>query len=232
MRHVQMADTPQVITQMNRQTGVSYPVLVPNAKGLDSLFSLLDKDASSSGAAPTDEIAIFTAATESFTKANTNCTISESLDRLSRVTSQALSRGLKVRGYISVVAGCPYEGKVDPKVVGQVAKSLKEMGCYEVSLGDTIGKGTPGAMLDVLNECTKHMDVKMIAAHCHDTFGTGLANVLAMVRVSAEKNPGNARGPSCLPVASFPLSTFALAGWCPNRRQLRRRSRRLSLLTR
>jgi hydroxymethylglutaryl-CoA lyase len=128
-----------------------------------------------------DEIAIFTAASESFCKANTNCSISESLDRLSKVTERALQAGIKVRGYISVVAVCPYEGKVEAKVVGDIADKLLQMGCYEVSLGDTVGYATPMMMLDVLNACVGKHDVAKFAAHCHDTMGTGLANVLTMV---------------------------------------------------
>lgn len=175
-----MADTANVLQQMPIKAGVSYPVLVPNARGLQDLLQLLDS--SDSPFPLTDEIAIFTAATESFTKKNTNCSIAESLDRLAAVTEKARLKGLKVRGYISVVAGCPYEGQVDPKVVGQISDKLMQMGCYEVSLGDTVGVGYPASMLEVLNECVRYNPVEYHAAHCHDTFGTGLANVLAMVK--------------------------------------------------
>ncbi|KDN47130.1 aldolase [Tilletiaria anomala UBC 951] len=179
----QMADTPQVIQEMQIKSGVSYPVLVPNAKGLDTLLSILSSDSWATRQKPTDEIAIFTAATESFTKANTNCTIAESLERLSQVTQRARDNQLKVRGYISVVAGCPYEGAVDAKRVGQIAKELLQMGCYEVSLGDTVGVATPPEMIAVLDACVQAgVPVDALAAHCHDTFGMGLANVLTMVR--------------------------------------------------
>lgn len=173
-----MADTARVLTSMPLKSGISYPVLVPNARGLDDLLSLLD---SHPNQPLTDEIAIFTAATESFTRKNTNVSITESLDRLSAVTQKAKAKGLKVRGYISVVAGCPYEGAVDAKVVGDISSKLFQMGCYEVSLGDTVGVGNPSSMLSVLNECARFNPPDFFAAHCHDTFGTGLANVLAMV---------------------------------------------------
>lgn len=175
-----MKDTARVLSRMPVKSGVSYPVLVPNAQGLNDLLKLLE---GTDTATPlTDEIAIFTAATESFTKQNINCSISESLDRLAVVTEKARVKGLKVRGYISVVAGCPYEGHVDTKVVGDISSKLMQMGCYEVSLGDTVGVGNPASMLEVLNECVRYNPIEHHAAHCHDTFGTGLANVLAMVK--------------------------------------------------
>lgn len=182
----QMGDTPQVVAGMPVHPSISYPVLVPNMRGLEGLQKLLSeyKDGSK-GTPPTDEIAIFTAASESFCKANTNCTIDESLDRLSEVTSRAMSSGLKVRGYISVVAGCPYEGRVDPEAVGRVSKALMDMGCYEISLGDTIGAGTPSVMEHAFNSSLKHTNASpnYFAAHCHDTMNTGLANVLHMVKL-------------------------------------------------
>lgn len=175
-----MANTAEVLAQMPVKPGVSYPVLVPNDRGLDNLLALL-KEHQSAPTPLTDEIAIFTAATETFNKRNTNTTIASSLDRLADVTTKAKLKGLKVRGYISVAAGCPYEGAVDPRIVGQISSTLFEMGCYEVSLGDTVGVGNPSLMLEILNECAKYNAVDLHAAHCHDTFGTGLANVMAMV---------------------------------------------------
>ncbi|CBQ72243.1 related to hydroxymethylglutaryl-CoA lyase [Sporisorium reilianum SRZ2] len=178
----QMGDTPQVVAGMAVDASISYPVLVPNMRGLESLLTLL---AESTGAAPTDEIAIFTAASEAFCKANTNCSIAESLERLEAVTTRALSAGLKVRGYISTVAGCPFQGRVDPAAVGHISKSLLDMGCYEVSLGDTIGAATPSSMEAALNAAVQHSGAspQKFAAHCHDTMNTGLANVLHMVRL-------------------------------------------------
>lgn len=182
----QMGDTPQVVAGMPVHPSISYPVLVPNMRGLEGLQKLLaDYEDGGKGPKPTDEIAIFTAASESFCKANTNCSIAESLQRLEEVTSKAKASGLKVRGYISVAAGCPYEGRVDPEVVGRVSKALLDMGCYEVSLGDTIGAGTPSVMEAALNASIRHTNAapEYFAAHCHDTMNTGLANVLHMVRL-------------------------------------------------
>lgn len=132
----QMAGTADILgsddfNRLNELEGIHFPVLVPNAKGLDNLLSILEKGPPE--ARPTDEIAIFTAATESFAKANTNATIAESLERLSHVTLRAKDAGLRVRGYVSCVVGCPYEGTVDPRQVASVTKALLDMGCYEVS---------------------------------------------------------------------------------------------------
>ncbi|UZJ57297.1 hypothetical protein CBS101457_006617 [Exobasidium rhododendri] len=177
-----MKDTAQVLRQINTRAGISYPVLVPNEKGLDQLLALLKEGANSERSIlVTDEIAVFTAASESFCRANTNCSITESLNRLATVSQRALDAGLKVRGYISVVAICPYEGIVSHERVGDIADKMLQMGCYEVSLGDTVGSASPSMMLDVLNACTKKQSVDKFAAHCHDTMGTGLANVLALV---------------------------------------------------
>ncbi|KAJ1584968.1 hypothetical protein NDA12_002973 [Ustilago hordei] len=179
----QMGDTPEVVSGMSVDSSKSYPVLVPNMRGLEGLFKLLSGYEGKKK--PTDEIAIFTAASESFCKANTNCSIDESLQRLEEVTSRAKQAGLKVRGYISTVAGCPYEGRIDPEAVGRVSKALLNMGCYEISLGDTIGAGTPSIMEAALNASIRHSNAlpEQFAAHCHDTMNTGLANVLHMVRL-------------------------------------------------
>lgn len=174
-----MKDSAEVLENIKPIPGISYPVLVPNEKGLERLLALLQDQKVKS----TNEIAIFTAASESFCKANTNCSIAESLDRLAIVSSKAMEAGLQVRGYISVVAICPYEGRVDSKKVKEVAEKLLQMGCYEVSLGDTVGSATPTMILDVLNDCiSSTYSIDRFAAHCHDTMGTGLANVLAMVQ--------------------------------------------------
>ena len=161
-----MAGTAEVITRMARLPGVHYPVLVPNARGLDNLISLLDSNKiHSSAPPPTDEIAIFAAATDAFSKANTNCTIAESLDRLSTVSERALKHGLRVRGYVSVVITCPYSGKVDYSVVRDVTKKLLEMGCYEVSLGDTNGSGTPGSVREMLEVVMRDVPAQKLAGH-------------------------------------------------------------------
>ncbi|EPQ51962.1 aldolase [Gloeophyllum trabeum ATCC 11539] len=180
----QMAGTAEVITRMEKLPGVHYPVLVPNMKGLENLLELLSATTAHSVGSltstipPTDEIAIFTAATDAFSLANTNCTVAESLTRLAAVTQKAREKGLRVRGYVSVVITCPYSGKVDYRRVRDVSRELLEMGCYEVSLGDTTGVGNPasvGAMLDVVAGA---LPVERLAGHFHDTYGMGVANAL------------------------------------------------------
>ncbi|KAJ7628799.1 hypothetical protein FB45DRAFT_834776 [Roridomyces roridus] len=175
----QMAGTAEVLTQMERLPGVHYPVLVPNQRGLDGVTSLLATQPTDSTAPPfTDEISIFTAATDAFTRANLNTTIADSLTRLEPVTRGALDQGLRVRGYVSVVIACPYTGQVDYVRVREVAKALVDMGCYEVSLGDTVGMGTPAQIAEMLEEVKKDVDVSLLAGHFHDTYGTAVANVL------------------------------------------------------
>ncbi|KAH9947580.1 aldolase [Amylocystis lapponica] len=178
----QMAGTAEVLSTMERLPGNHYPVLVPNLKGLEILLDLLAAHPPSPTSPPlTDEIAVFTAATDTFSQANTNCTIAESLERLGAVTQRALAQGLRVRGYVSVVVVCPYTGKVDARTVKDVSRALLDMGCYEVSLGDTVGAGTPATirrMLEVVMGGAGGLPAAKLAAHFHDTFGAGVANVL------------------------------------------------------
>ncbi|KAF8056926.1 hypothetical protein FPV67DRAFT_1430967 [Lyophyllum atratum] len=173
----QMGGTSEVITKMERLPGVHYAVLVPNKKGLDNLFALLDETKLSPPVS--DEISIFTAATDAFTRANLNATTAESLLRLEPVARAALDRGLRVRGYVSVAIACPYSGPVDFKRVREVAKALADMGCYEVSLGDTVGQGTPNKVAEMIEEVKKSVPVEKLAGHFHDTYGTAVANVFA-----------------------------------------------------
>jgi isopropylmalate/homocitrate/citramalate synthase len=169
----QMADTPDVLARIGRRAGVRYPVLVPNLKGLDAAL-----------AAPgVEEIAVFAAASEAFSKKNINCSIAESLDRLAEVTEQAKGRGLAVRGYVSCVLGCPYEGEVAEERVADVAAALDAMGCYEVSLGDTIGVGTPLKARAMVEAVAERVPVARLAAHFHDTYGMALANLLEVLRL-------------------------------------------------
>ncbi|XP_053211770.1 hydroxymethylglutaryl-CoA lyase, mitochondrial-like [Panonychus citri] len=167
----QMSDNKQVYGQITKRNDVSYPVLVPNLNGL--------KDAINSGV---KEIALFMAATESFSKKNTNCTIEESFIRIEEIMKLALKEGLNVRGYISCVIGCPYEGPVDPEKVTQLSKRLYELGCYEISLGDTIGIGNPGTFEKLLDKITRQIPIDCIAVHCHDTYGMALANIYAALQ--------------------------------------------------
>ncbi|TFK67616.1 aldolase [Pluteus cervinus] len=174
----QMAGTGEVLQGIRQKPGVHFPVLVPNQKGLENLLELLSTH-SNSPVPLTDEIAIFAAASDAFTKANLNlATIAESLARLEPVARAALDKGLRVRGYVSVVVHCPFSGKVDPKVVKDVTAALRNMGCYEVSLGDTVGRARPHEVAEVLEEVKKVVPVNMLAGHFHDTFGTAVANVM------------------------------------------------------
>lgn len=163
-----MADTAAVMAGITRRDDVSYPVLVPNMKGLEGAI------ASKAG-----EIAVFAAASEKFSLKNINCSIAESLDRFRPVCESALKQGMRVRGYISCVLGCPYEGAVDLSVVANVARDLADMGCYEVSLGDTIGIGTPLAAQAMVDRVAEIVPREKLAVHFHDTCGQALANILA-----------------------------------------------------
>ncbi|KAF8639235.1 hypothetical protein AX17_001720 [Amanita inopinata Kibby_2008] len=171
-----MAGTAEILTRIQRRPNVHYAVLVPNKRGLDDLVTLLDKHPSHPPL--TDEVSIFTAATDAFTRANLNTTVTESLNKLEPVARAALDRGLRVRGYVSVVIACPYTGRVEPTEVRKVAKALADMGCYEISLGDTVGQGTPDQIGAMIEEVKKSVPVEKLAGHFHDTYGTAVANVL------------------------------------------------------
>ena len=167
----QMADAATVMARLRRRPGTRYPVLVPNLKGLEA-----------AAAAGADEVAVFAAATESFSRRNINCGIDESLERFAPVCDAARARGLRVRGYISVVLGCPYEGRVDPSAVARVAQRLLHMGCQDISLGDTIGTGTPLDTRRLVESVAEHVPVALIGGHFHDTYGQALANILAALQ--------------------------------------------------
>lgn len=164
----QMADTDKVLAAVGERPGVSFPVLVPNMKGLEAAI-----------AAGAREIAVFGAASETFSRKNINCSIAESLDRFRPVVEAATAKGLRVRGYISCVLGCPYEGDVSAVAVAHVAGMLSSIGCYEVSLGDTIGVGTPARAQGLIEAVAGVVPVERLAVHFHDTWGQGLANILA-----------------------------------------------------
>ena len=168
----QMADTGEVLARIRHAPGVRYPVLVPNMKGLEAAF-----------AAGVEEIAVFGAASETFSRKNINCSIAESLDRFRPVVEAARARTVRVRGYISCVAGCPYEGAVAPEAVARVAKALHEMGCAELSLGDTIGTGTPRKIQAMIEAVAREVPLDRLAVHCHDTYGQALANILAALEL-------------------------------------------------
>ncbi|KAK7904827.1 hypothetical protein WMY93_017434 [Mugilogobius chulae] len=168
----QMADQMEVMKGIFRKSGVTYPVLTPNLKGFQAAMK-----------AGASEVAIFGAASELFSKKNINCSVDESLQRFDDVMKAAKESNIPVRGYVSCVLGCPYEGKVAPEKVAYVAKRLYDMGCYEISLGDTIGVGTPGTMSLMLEAVTKEVPVSALAVHCHDTYGQALANILVALQM-------------------------------------------------
>jgi hydroxymethylglutaryl-CoA lyase len=168
----QMADTAAVLAGLERRAGVSYPVLVPNMQGF-----------AAAKAADVEEIAIFAAASESFSRRNINCSIAESLQRFAPVAKAAAEHGMRVRGYVSCVVDCPYEGPVAPEATARVAQELLALGCYEISLGDTIGSGTPKRIQAMLEATARAVPVEKLAVHFHDTYGQALANILASLEL-------------------------------------------------
>ena len=167
----QMADSEAVFAGLQRRPGVRYTALTPNLQGFERAL-----------AAGADEVAIFAAASEAFSQKNINCSIAESLQRFEQVMAAAGERGVPVRGYVSCVLGCPYEGEVAPAAVAAVTAELLAMGCYEVSLGDTIGTGTAGSMARLLETLLAQFTPQQLAVHCHDTYGQALANILVALQ--------------------------------------------------
>ena len=184
----QMADHTEVLERIRRKPGVDYPVLTPNLKGFEA-----------ARAAGATEVAIFGAASEAFSRKNINCSIAESLERFRPVADAARAANIKVRGYISCVVGCPYEGDIAPQKVAEVAGALFDMGCYEISLGDTIGVGTPARTQAMIEACAQRVPVGRLAGHYHDTYGQALANIYASLEMG---------------VATFDSSVAGLGG-CP-----------------
>lgn len=166
----QMADHNEVLAGITRFTHVHYPVLVPNAQGFHNAL-----------AAGAKEIAIFGAASETFSQKNINCSIDESLNRFAEVTQLAKQHHIKVRGYISCVLGCPYEGEIKPEKVADVANKLLALGCYEISLGDTIGVGTAPKAIKLIEIVSRTIPIEKLAAHFHDTYGQALVNLYAVL---------------------------------------------------
>jgi hydroxymethylglutaryl-CoA lyase len=164
----QMADSAEVLAGITRRPNTSFPVLVPNIRGFER-----------AAAAGAEEIAVFGAASETFSHKNINASIEESLERFAPVCAAAKDHGIRVRGYVSCVLGCPYEGAVAPAKVAEVAARLHELGCYEISLGDTIGVGTPGKAAAMVEAVAKRVPSGHLAVHFHDTYGQALANILA-----------------------------------------------------
>jgi len=167
----QMGDHSKVMAQISRKEGVMYPVLTPNMKGFQAAL-----------AADCEEVAVFAAASEGFSKANLNCTIEESFKRFEPLCEAAQENNVRLRGYVSCVLGCPYEGRIDPLVVAQVSERLLNMGCYQISLGDTIGVGTPGTTNEMLSVVQQYIPTEKLAVHFHDTYGQALANILVALQ--------------------------------------------------
>ncbi|XP_037321438.1 3-hydroxy-3-methylglutaryl-CoA lyase, cytoplasmic isoform X2 [Pungitius pungitius] len=171
----QMADHTDVLRGIHREPHVRYPVLTPNLQGFH--------DAVAAGAT---EVAVFGSASETFSKKNINCSIDESMLRFEEVIKAAKERQIPVRGYVSCALGCPLEGHIEPSKVCEVAKRLYEMGCYEISLGDTIGVGTPGSMFKMLQSVMTEVPTNALAVHCHDTYGQALPNILTALQLEEE----------------------------------------------
>ncbi|MDH4040554.1 MAG: hydroxymethylglutaryl-CoA lyase [Gammaproteobacteria bacterium] len=167
----QMADSEAVFAGIARRPGVRYTALTPNLQGFER-----------AAAAGADEVAIFAAASEAFSQKNINCSIAESLQRFAPVMAAAGERGIPVRGYVSCVLGCPYEGDISPGAVAAVTGELLAMGCYEVSLGDTIGSGSAGSMQRLLDVLLAEFQPAQLAVHCHDTYGQALSNILVALQ--------------------------------------------------
>lgn len=184
----QMGDAADVMARIRRKSGIRYPVLTPNLKGFEAAL-----------AAKADEVAVFVAATESFSRKNINCSIAESLERARPIYAAAKANGVRVRGYISCVLGCPYEGEVDRERVAEVAAALWEAGSYEVSLGDTIGTGTAGRTRALIATVAKRVPVTALAGHFHDTYGQALTNLYVSLEMG---------------IATFDCSVAGLGG-CP-----------------
>ena len=164
----QLADGKEVLEGIQKNPNVGYSVLVPNLQGFESAL-----------AAGVKEIAVFTTASEEFSKKNTNCTVAESILRIGEIMPLAKQHRIRVRGYISCVLGCPYEGDIPPEKVAHVANQLLKMGCAEISLGDTIGVGTPVKTIKLIERVAKQIPIKSLAVHFHDTYGQALANIFA-----------------------------------------------------
>ena len=171
----QMATSTEVFTKINRKSGVTYAALTPNMRGFEGAIAV-----------NADEVAIFGAASESFSQKNINCSIEESLERFVPIMNAAKEANIKVRGYVSCVVGCPYEGKIAPEQVAFVAEKLYKMGCYEISLGDTVGVGTPASVVKMIETVSTRVPTNKLAVHFHDTYGQALTNIYAALQMGIQ----------------------------------------------
>ncbi|MXX89575.1 MAG: hydroxymethylglutaryl-CoA lyase [Boseongicola sp. SB0677_bin_26] len=186
----QMADGAEVMAGITRRAGAAYTALTPNMKGLERAL-----------AAGADEVAVFGAASESFSRTNINCSVAESCERFRPVVARAVAEGVPVRGYVSCVTDCPYEGAVAPKAVAAVARALLDLGCYEISLGDTIGKGSPESVSAMLDAVLSLVPAGRLAGHFHDTSGRALDNILAAIALGIRTFDASAGGIGGCPYA-------------------------------
>ena len=170
-----MADSSIVLTKIKKKNDIMYPVLTPNIKGLDDALKF-----------NADTACVFATPSETFSKKNTNCSVEEALARAREVTKEALIKGIKVRGYISTVMFCPYEKEIESAKVAKQAEELVKMGCYEISLGDTIGSGTPKKTKQMVIACKDAVGIDKLAVHFHDTYGQALANILASIELDVK----------------------------------------------
>ena len=201
----QMADSAEVLAGIARAPGVRYAALVPNMKGLARAI-----------AAGADEIAVFGSASEGFSRANINCSISESIERFEPVVKAALDAKMKVRGYVSCVTDCPYDGPTPPGRVAEVAGALRRMGCYEISLGDTIGQGRPESVAAMLRAVLEEVPAERLAGHFHDTAGRALRNIAAALELGVrvfDAAAGGLGGCPYAPGAAGNVASEAVHGW-------------------
>ena len=187
----QMADSGEVLAALKPRDGVSYPVLTPNIKGFEGAL-----------AAGAKEVTVFGAASEAFSQKNINCSVAESFERFALVAKAALDAGVMVRGYISCVLGCPYVGEIAPVKVAEVVKALHDVGCYEVSLGDTVGVGTPAAARAMVEAVAEVVPLENLAAHFHDTYGQALANLAAVLEMGVSVVDSSVSGLGGCPYAA------------------------------
>ena len=187
----QMADSSEVFSGVTRKPGITYAALTPNLQGYERAIAV-----------NANEVAIFAAASEAFSQKNINCSISESIQRFETLISSAKRQNIPVRGYISCVLGCPYAGAVDVTTVANIAKELLAMGCYEISLGDTIGVGTAGQVKQLIETLARDIPIEKIAAHMHDTYGQALANIYAALEMGVSVIDSSVAGLGGCPYAA------------------------------
>uniref|UniRef100_A0A7S3A2Y9 hydroxymethylglutaryl-CoA lyase n=1 Tax=Rhodosorus marinus TaxID=101924 RepID=A0A7S3A2Y9_9RHOD len=197
----QLSDSAEVFSSVKKKPGVNYTALVPNARGFETAKEVNAR-----------QIAVFAAASETFSKKNLNLSVSESLEKYRSICADALENGMKIRGYVSTVVRCPYEGDIKPGRVADVVVSLLDMGCFEVSLGDTIGAATPGEVENLLKVVTERVPISKLAVHFHDTCGTALANVLVALQAGVHSVDSSVGGEYKLVLANWQRGSIHTRG--------------------